>query len=302
MPLYNKEKSVGNTINSVISQTYKNFELIVVNDGSTDGSESVVSGFHDSRIRLINKLNGGVSSARNRGIAEAKYDLICVLDSDDIWKPDYLEQMYRLYINYPNAELFCLNYIKINAGKFIKTKNKFVPKFGIVADFYRAISENPRSGMTSQSSIMFKKNTAIAVGGYPEGVTHTEDVAFCCKLANVGDVAFSCYEGAYYVLDSENRSSTSIPVERRYVVEYLEEVLKSYDFSEKKKKGILRFMAKNNIHTAYNCLRMDDIYAFKKILNDEYTSFSVMSNYYKLVFIFFKFLGFNICKRVFKNV
>jgi len=86
IPLYNKERSVKNTIESVLNQTFQDFEVIVVNDGSTDNSLEVVKSFNDERIRIINQKNSGVSSARNRGIKEAKYEWIAFLDADDLWE------------------------------------------------------------------------------------------------------------------------------------------------------------------------------------------------------------------------
>ena len=73
IPLYNKELSIKNTIQSVLNQTFQDFEIVVVNDGSTDNSLHVLKEIDDTRIRIINKTNGGVSSARNRGIKEAKF-------------------------------------------------------------------------------------------------------------------------------------------------------------------------------------------------------------------------------------
>lgn len=85
IPLYNKDKQIAKTLYSVLKQTYPNFEVIVVNDGSTDNSLSEVSKISDSRIRLICQENKGVSAARNRGIQEAKSDYIAFLDADDEW-------------------------------------------------------------------------------------------------------------------------------------------------------------------------------------------------------------------------
>ena len=89
IPLYNKEVYIKNTLNSVLAQTIKDFEIIVVNDGSTDKSAEVVKSLSDPRIRLINQVNAGVSVARNRGINEAKADLIAFLDGDDEWKTKF---------------------------------------------------------------------------------------------------------------------------------------------------------------------------------------------------------------------
>lgn len=76
IPLYNKEKQVAHTLESVLSQTFQRFEIVVVNDGSTDNSVAEVEKIGDSRIRLIHQKNGGVSAARNRGIEDSKYELL----------------------------------------------------------------------------------------------------------------------------------------------------------------------------------------------------------------------------------
>ena len=91
IPLYNKEKQVARTLRSVLGQSFGDFEIVVVDDGSTDGSVSVVRSFDDRRIRIIGQSNAGVAAARNRGIAEARHDMIAFIDADDEWKPGYLQ-------------------------------------------------------------------------------------------------------------------------------------------------------------------------------------------------------------------
>ena len=86
IPLYNKEKQIKRTLQSVLTQTFQDFEIVIVNDGSTDNSTIEVEKIKDSRIRLIHQENAGVSAARNKGIEEAKYELIAFLDADDEWK------------------------------------------------------------------------------------------------------------------------------------------------------------------------------------------------------------------------
>src|SRR5690606_29446795 len=101
IPLYNKERSIKQTVQSVLDQTFTDFEIVIVNDGSTDNSLQVVENIDDQRIRIINKPNGGVSSARNKGINEANFNWIAFLDGDDLWKPNHLEIIRGLIDKFP---------------------------------------------------------------------------------------------------------------------------------------------------------------------------------------------------------
>src|SRR5690606_10832622 len=93
MPCYNAEKYITETVNSVINQTYKNWELIIVNDGSTDNSLNMIKEFaaNDNRISFIDKSNSGVSDSRNKGLEKAKGEYIAFLDADDTWELNNLE-------------------------------------------------------------------------------------------------------------------------------------------------------------------------------------------------------------------
>jgi glycosyltransferase involved in cell wall biosynthesis len=95
MPCFNAEAFISMSIRSVLEQTFKNIDLIVINDGSTDRSLQVISGFHDTRLKIVNQYNRGVCAARNRGLAEATGDYIAFLDADDTWRPDCLEKLYN---------------------------------------------------------------------------------------------------------------------------------------------------------------------------------------------------------------
>ena len=101
IPLYNKKELIVKTVQSILNQTYHNFEIIIVDDGSTDGSADEVKTIKDSRIRLISQKNSGVASARNRGIKESQGDFVAFIDADDLWSPDYLYTLISLTQNYP---------------------------------------------------------------------------------------------------------------------------------------------------------------------------------------------------------
>ena len=108
IPVYNKSNYIANTLQSVIDQTYKDWEAIVIDDGSTDNSAKIIRTITDSRIHFYQQDNHGVSYTRNRGIHLAKGDYIALLDADDEWFPDYLETMMELVTKYPDYAVFCV--------------------------------------------------------------------------------------------------------------------------------------------------------------------------------------------------
>ena len=106
IPLYNKEHYIESTIQSVLQQTFNDFEIIIINDGSTDNSAQKTKAIKDSRIRYYYQKNQGVSSARNYGIKVSKGEFIAFLDADDTWRSGFLKAMYELAQQYPQESVF----------------------------------------------------------------------------------------------------------------------------------------------------------------------------------------------------
>jgi glycosyltransferase involved in cell wall biosynthesis len=111
IPLYNKELCIRDTINSVISQSFSDYEIIIVDDGSTDNSVSVVENINNIKIKLIKTKNKGVSSARNIGVINALGEYIFFLDADDIILNNCLQDLLNLVIEFPQANIFTANFI-----------------------------------------------------------------------------------------------------------------------------------------------------------------------------------------------
>ena len=128
-PMYNASKYVAQTLESVLKQTYQNWEMIIVNDGSKDNSADIVSKYteKDSRIHLINQLNGGSAAARNNALRHARGRYISFLDSDDLWESDFLEKQIR-FIKEKNATIVFASYKRID-----ENNNEFLRPF-IVPD------------------------------------------------------------------------------------------------------------------------------------------------------------------------
>jgi len=125
IPTFNSAEFVGGAIDSVLAQTFCEWELIIVDDGSSDEGASIVRRYRDPRISLIQQPNSGVSAARNRGILAARNDLVALLDADDLWMPDHLSTIGTLARRFPRAVLYCAaNICFMAAGeRYIKKHN-----------------------------------------------------------------------------------------------------------------------------------------------------------------------------------
>lgn len=120
IPAYNAEKFINTSVDSVLCQTYKKFELIIIDDGSTDDTRGVVEQYTDNRIRYIYQINEGVSAARNKGILESTGEFVCFLDSDDEWKENHLEELHSLIGKYSQCGIYITGYdIRLNNGRII---------------------------------------------------------------------------------------------------------------------------------------------------------------------------------------
>lgn len=113
IPLYRKEKYIAKALESVFAQTFGDFEVIVVDDGSKGEGLKIVKSFTDSRLRIIEQENTGVSQARNNGVSHAQADLIAFLDADDWWDPRFLEKMLELSGDFPDAAVYSSSYYKV---------------------------------------------------------------------------------------------------------------------------------------------------------------------------------------------
>lgn len=200
IPLYNKAEFITRTIESVLVQTFQSFEIVVVNDGSTDGSVEAVEAIVDSRIRIIHQENGGVSSARNNGIEEARFEWIALLDGDDIWKPEYLQTQWDLHLKYSECDVCACNYeFCDHTGKVTPTRINKLPfegEDGILTNYFEVASCSHPPLWTS--AIMAKRSAFLTVGGFPVGVKSGEDLLTWARLAVKYKIAYSIYSKAVF--------------------------------------------------------------------------------------------------------
>jgi len=189
MPLYNKEEFVVTAINSVLGQTYQDFEIIVVDDGSKDGGADLVAAIPDPRIRLVRQVNGGVSQARNRGINESKGDLVFFLDADDWYGKTYLETMVRMAQEYPPGHFFAAHFKAVYAYRpeeWENTEDDVVataPPFDLITNFYE---RRYRIGpfVHTNSVVLWRQDLVQFQPCFPVGESLGEDQDLWFRLAD----------------------------------------------------------------------------------------------------------------------
>lgn len=202
IPLYNKAATIVKTIDSVLAQTVPNWELIVVDDGSSDAGPGLVAAYTDPRIRLVKQANAGVSAARNRGAELATSDIVAFLDADDYWDPTHLANMETLIAEFPGAAFYATAYCVVRGdGRFRKIRVRdegVAPERLLMKDYFADVLEAERPVQISAAAVT--KVSLDKVGGFPIGITSGEDIITLARLACIGDLAYSKVATSYYVL------------------------------------------------------------------------------------------------------
>ena len=207
IPLYNKAPYVAKAIGSVLSQSYKDYELIVVDDGSQDDSAAIALSSIDGRAncRLIKQENAGVSMARNNGVAVSQGLYLCFLDADDWWEPVFLEEMSMLIDEFPEAGIYGTNYIIVNETK---RKTKVAP-VGVAPEFdkgyidYCQVYAKTLAMPLWTGAVCIPRKVFEEMKGFPQGIRLGEDFLLWIRIALKYKVAFLNKPLAFYNQDVE---------------------------------------------------------------------------------------------------
>ena len=206
IPLYNKCQSISRAIGSVLAQTESNFELIVIDDGSTDGSEGVVASIKDNRLRIISQRNSGQSAARNAGIRAAQTDWIAFLDADDEWMPHFLRTVLALTTRFPTAGAFATSYVACRNGKVYKYNHVGVENAidgELLASYFR--SSTLGASMVCSSAVLIPARIFREIGYFNIDACSGVDLDMWARIALRFPIAWSPIEAAVYHQSAENR-------------------------------------------------------------------------------------------------
>ncbi|MFH1429040.1 MAG: glycosyltransferase family A protein [Candidatus Margulisiibacteriota bacterium] len=240
IPTYNRLSYLKKALKSVMVQTFKDYEIIVVDDGSTDGTTSYISGL--PFIRYVYQENKGVSAARNRGLTIARGEYVCFLDSDDTWKKTKLEKQAEVFQNNPGLKACYTEETWIRNGKHLNQMKKHQKYSGWI--FEKALP----LCIISPSSIMLKKDVFNDLGCFDENLDVCEDYDFWLRLTARYQVLF--LKEALIVKYGGHKDQLS----RKYWgmdifrVVALEKMLLEYPLNDQNKKAVYKeFKYKYNV-------------------------------------------------------
>ena len=201
IPTYNREKILGRAIDSILAQTFDNFELIIVDDGSKDQTKKLVNSYRDERVKYIYKENGGQNSALNRGLKEARGCYIAFCDSDDAWLPTKLEKTYEKYMQDEEiGVVYCWTGVNRN-GKIELARNDFLE-----GHIYKEVLT--QGYLTSPTFLSCKKSCFETIGEFDLKVINCQDDDFCFNLCRYFKVALIKEILGVYYSDVDDRKSS----------------------------------------------------------------------------------------------
>jgi glycosyltransferase involved in cell wall biosynthesis len=178
IPTYNGEKTIKETLDSIINQTFRDLEIIIINDGSQDSTLKAIANIQDPRIMVFSYPNAGVSVSRNRGIERAKGEYISFIDDDDLWTAEKLESQLKLLQENPDAA------VAYSWTDWIDEKSQLIGEgvhLTITGDVYSKLLLVDFIG--SGSNVLIRKQALIEVGGFDDSLVHAEDWDLWLKLA-----------------------------------------------------------------------------------------------------------------------
>jgi glycosyltransferase involved in cell wall biosynthesis len=272
IPLYNKVDSVSKTLESICAQRYQATEIIVIDDGSTDGSAQKVQQLNIPNVKIVKQANQGVSAARNFGVSLASSQYIAFLDADDQWSPFFLAEMCNLIIRFPQQRFFASHYQKvIDDDVYIDAKLAMQnpsPTGSILENYFAVVAQGDLPFMVSScviTSCLFNK-----LGGFPVGEAMGEDQELFSRVALQSQIVFSGLVLLLYHTNTENRAcDRHIP---KQILPFAARLLKtaySQSVDSKVKQDILRYCGAHVCHLAKLNIRAGNFIVAKRLLKND---------------------------------
>ncbi len=286
IPLYNKAPYIKRALDSVLAQTEHDFEVIVIDDGSTDGGGDAVKACTDPRIRYIRQRNTGVSGARNNGVKAAKARLAAFLDADDLWLPGFLATILSLQERFPGAGLYATAYsTRETSGKTLKPVFRAIPAppwEGVIPDYFESVL-GPPPVWTSAAAV--PAGVFAETGGFDDREIQGEDQHMWLKIALKHSIAFSNTVMAVYCRDARNRTCDSASCAPEYgaIKTITRDLQHNNNLSPRQKECLREYANKFMLSSAAKMIASGETRSARKLLGSCKTAYYLK---YKLLFYF----------------
>ena len=267
IPLHNKEEYIVNTVESVLNQSFIEFELLIIDDGSTDNSKELVKNIKDNRIKLISIDNSGVSIARNTGIKNAKSDWIAFLDADDWWEKTFLEEIYKTINKHPQHKIFASGRSRVFKEHIERYEHGYLPKEGTTnnINYFKVISKY--LPLINASNTVIKKSHFFERGFFRKGQLNHEDHDLWMRLCINEEVVFVNKNLSFYRKDHENSASKNLYIASDFCV-FLNTIIEVRDqLTDKEKQNFRKYYNKFILQTFIknygDYSKLEEVYVFQ---------------------------------------
>lgn len=261
--VYNKAHFVEQTLTRILNQDFKDFEVIIVDDGSNDDSLKILNAFNDKRITIYPIKNKGVSSARNLGMQKANANYIALSDGDDIWLPNHLSELKALIELHPNCGIYATSYVKKFFNKYTtlpKFSNVDSSFFGVVEDYF---STSIIDNILWTSAVALPKSTINQGYIFDESLGCGEDIDLWVSIGKTLKVAFSAKVTAHKMIHAKDNHlslTKNIPD--------LIQMLNKHKADEKTNGSLKRYLDQNRFAAALEAKILGDFDNYKLLKQD----------------------------------
>lgn len=269
VPVYNAEKFIIKCLNSIKNQTYKNIEVVLINDGSTDKSGNICDEYckTDSRFRVIHKENGGVSSARNLGLSMMSGDYVSFIDPDDWIEEDMIENLYKLTQNY-NSEISICGYYKEENGKQInKIENPNISTYSKYEALNEILNQNGFKGFLWNKIFSTKLIEGKII--FNEDIHFCEDLLFVCQcMLNATKIVYDTKPYYHYIIHDNNICKSNYSIKKTTSLDAIEKIIELLEGQDKVEVNKFKnYYINMNISLLMNYLKenQSDKYTYNKL-------------------------------------
>ncbi len=251
--VYNKARFIESTLKSVLRQTFDDIEVLIINDGSTDDSLSIIKSFSDRRIQIISKENEGASVARNTGIEAANCNYIALLDGDDLWDKDYLRNVYNAIQKYPDQKIFTCAVAQKYQHKVIPVDYSFQTKE--LYSIHNYFEASKKYTLITSSSVVFHNSILEKTGLFDPKITSGQDSDLWIRFGLHFEVVFINKLLVHYNYDPLSLSNTTFQLRNKPRFD-------NYSDEEKRNASLKSHLDRNRYSMAILSKLQDDKQSF----------------------------------------